>query len=89
MALDVSAAADQLAQELSECTSVDRAVNEKRYLKSDIEHLGVSVPVIRKCSRRFARERKDASKSELVALTTELWDRDVYESMRWKNEATN
>ena len=79
MVLDVVPIADDLATELEASGSDERAVNEKRYLKSELTHYGVSVPVIRKLARRFARERKDVSKSEIVGLTIELWDRDVYE----------
>lgn len=79
MVLDVLTLADELATELEASGSDERAVNEKRYLKSELTHYGVSVPVIRKLARRFARERKDVSKSELIGLTIELWDRDVYE----------
>lgn len=79
MALDVIALADDLAAELEANGYQDRAVNEKRYLKSELTHYGVSVPVIRKLARRFARERKDVAKPELVGLTIELWDRDIYE----------
>ena len=73
------AIADELAAELIAVGTEDRAINEKRYLKSEIEHYGVTVPEIRKLARRFARERKDLSKRVLIDLTHELWDRDVYE----------
>ena len=79
MGQDVGAIADELAAELIAAGTEDRAINEKRYLKSEIEHFGVTVPEIRKLARRFARERKDLSKSVLIDLTLELWDRDVYE----------
>ena len=79
MAWDVVTVADALAAELMDDASDDRAVTEKRYLKSDIEHYGVSVPVIRKLARRFAREQKDIAKTELRTLVTELWGREVYE----------
>ena len=79
MGLEIPAAADRLAHELGENASSERAVNEKRYLKSDLHHFGVSVPVIRKTARSFAREHEGVSKSELVGLSNELWDRDVYE----------
>ena len=65
MVMDVVKAADELATDLESLGSDDRAVNEKRYLKSELRHYGVSVPVIRKMARRFARERKDVSKSEI------------------------
>ena len=79
MGLEIPAAVDRLAHELGENASSERAVNEKRYLKSDLHHFGVSVPVIRKTARRFAREHEDASKADLIGLSNELWDRDVYE----------
>lgn len=79
MEQDVGAIADELAAELIASGTEDRAINEKRYLKSEIDHYGVTVPQIRKLARRFARERKDLSKRQLVDLTLELWDRDVYE----------
>lgn len=79
MVMDAVKAADELAVELESLGSDDRAVNEKRYLKSELRHYGVSVPVIRKMARRFARSRKDFSKSEVGMLVEELWGRDVYE----------
>ena len=79
MSQDVAAIADDLAAELVASGTEERAINEKRYLKSEIEHYGVTVPEIRKLARRFARERKDLPKSVLIDLTLELWDRDVYE----------
>ena len=79
MVLDVVAIADELATELEASGSDDRAVNEKRYLKSELTHYGVSVPVIRKSARRFARENQHLTKTDLIGLTTELWDRDIYE----------
>ena len=79
MPLDISATADELANDLIAVGTKERAVNEKRYLKSEIDHYGVSVPEIRKMARRFARNRQDLPKSDLTRLTLELWDRDVYE----------
>ena len=79
MALDVVVVADELATELEAGGSEDRAVNEKRYLKSELRHYGVRVPVIRKLARKFARENRSVTKFELIGLATELWDRDVYE----------
>ncbi len=77
--VDLVAVADDLATQLEALGTEDRAVNEKRYLKSEIDHYGVSVPEIRKLARRFARERIDLDKSDLEALILELWSRGVYE----------
>ena len=79
MAMDVVATANELAIEMKAAGSEERAVNEKRYLKSEIQHYGVNVPTIRKSARRFARERSNLTKPDLIGLTDELWDRDVYE----------
>ena len=79
MSQDVVAIAGELATELIAAGTEERAINEKRYLKSEIQHYGVTVPEIRKMARRFARERKGLSKSVLIDLTLVLWDRDVYE----------
>ena len=62
MAMDVVAVADELAIEMRAAGTEDRAVNEKRYLKSEIQHYGVNVPTIRKSARRFARERSNLTK---------------------------
>ena len=79
MPLDVSETADGLANDLIAVGTDERAINEKRYLKSVIDHYGVSVPEIRKLARSFARDHKDLSKYELARLTLEMWDREVYE----------
>ena len=79
MAVNIVALADQLATKLEANGSHERAVNERRYLKSELRHYGVSVPVIRKLARRFAIEQIPLTKSEMKGLTVELWDRNVYE----------
>ncbi len=77
--MDIVSTAAQLEASLQGAASIERAVNEKRYLKSDIHHLGVNIPTIRKTARRFAREHKKITKSELFQLIAELWARDIYE----------
>ncbi len=79
MEMNVVTVADELATELRRHASAERAVNEKRYLKSDIEHFGVAVPAIRKVARAFVRTSKELTKSEVFELVSELWERDVYE----------
>ena len=79
MALDIVPLADGLATELEANGSQDRTVNEKRYLKSKLRHYGVSVPAIRKMARHFAREHTSLTKSDVIGLKVELWDRNVYE----------
>jgi len=52
-----------------------RAVNERAYLKSDLEHIGVRVPAIRK----IAAAVPVADRAELLALVDALWQPPVHE----------
>lgn len=57
----------------------DRAVNEKRYLKSDLDFLGVKVPQVRKEAKAWLREQGELSRADLLAVCEELWGRGVHE----------
>jgi 3-methyladenine DNA glycosylase AlkD len=57
----------------------ERAAGEKRYLKSDLEFLGVSVPELRKATRRWLAERPDLTLGELTRLVRALWKTPVHE----------
>jgi len=76
---EAAAIADDLSDSLVLHASSERAENEKRYLKSEIQHIGVRVPQIRRTARQFAHQNRHLNVSELFALVAELWDRDVYE----------
>ncbi len=60
----------------------NRAVNEKRYLKSpeDFRHIGVKVPLIRKETKAFSRAHKDLDHDDVIVVAEELWSREVHES---------
>ncbi len=51
-----------------------RAETEKRYLKSDLEFIGASLPAIRAAARELPRGRE-----AVVHLAEELWSRPVFE----------
>jgi 3-methyladenine DNA glycosylase AlkD len=55
----------------------ERATNEARYLKSDLTHLGVRVPEIRREAERAALGVSD--RRELLALAQALWAEPVHE----------
>lgn len=57
----------------------ERAEAEKRYLKSDLVHLGATVWQIRREVQAFAKEHPELSHGELVALVDELWAKPVHE----------
>jgi 3-methyladenine DNA glycosylase AlkD len=54
-----------------------RATQEKRYLKSDLEHFGVVVPVMRRLAKPFGA--RIADRAELRGTVDALWARGVYE----------
>lgn len=64
---------------LRELGTTDRAENEKRYLKSAITHLGVTVPDTRKVARKLCRDHPDLDAPALVDLTEALWQPGIYE----------
>jgi 3-methyladenine DNA glycosylase AlkD len=55
-----------------------RAVQEKRYLKSEIEFLGVGMPALRKTAKAFARAH-ELDHDALLQLSAALWEHEVHE----------
>ncbi|MBB1261758.1 DNA alkylation repair protein [Streptomyces alkaliterrae] len=75
----VTTLADQLRTRLDESAVPGRAEGEKRYLKSDLDHVGVPVPAMRRMARSFTREYPDLGRDEVIRLAEELWSRPVHE----------
>lgn len=61
---------------LSALADPSRAAQEKRYLKSDLRHLGVSLPAMRKVAAGAA---KGLSREETLALVADLWREPLHE----------
>jgi 3-methyladenine DNA glycosylase AlkD len=75
-ATEVGAIAGDLDRVLRAHADPDRADKERAYLKSELVHLGVSVPAIRSAARTVFREHRDElGHDELVGIVTALWDR--------------
>lgn len=66
---------DQLAAALRDAAEPGRAEQEKRYLKSELDHYGTRVPEI----RRVATSVDVADRDELIALATALWGPPIHE----------
>jgi 3-methyladenine DNA glycosylase AlkD len=64
---------------LRELGKRERAIVEKRYLKSELEHFGVSVPDIRRVALRALKEVPEQSHDELIQLVRKLWSQPVHE----------
>ena len=59
--------------------SPERAVQEKAYLKSRLDHYGVSVPAVRAVARGVAKRRPPLERDDLLVLVKALWaGTDVY-----------
>ncbi|MEI6622456.1 MAG: DNA alkylation repair protein [Actinomycetes bacterium] len=77
----------QVRARLADLGSPERAVQEKRYLKSPMLHFGVRVPIVRKTVQTWWKEIERQAKSDGAAPTASevlvtsdlLWDDDVYE----------
>ncbi|SDC02165.1 3-methyladenine DNA glycosylase AlkD [Raineyella antarctica] len=70
--------AEQIDAGLRAKARPERAAGEKAYLKSDLEHYGVSMPVIRSTVREVVG-RDGLAHDELVALVEALWEVPVHE----------
>lgn len=76
-----SSSADHVADlraQLDALGNPERAVQEKRYLKSELEFLGVGMPGLRKVAKAFVRAHALDHK-ELLTLTRALWAHEVHE----------
>jgi len=76
---DPDAVADQLTRDLVAGASPERAVQEKAYLKSSLEHLGATVPQIRAAVKAIMRANPQLSHDEVIAVVDALWAEPVHE----------
>lgn len=70
------AVADGLEGELRAVGTIARAEGSKRYLKSDLDFVGVTVGQVRASARRVAR---DLDRAGLLAVVDALWADPVFE----------
>jgi 3-methyladenine DNA glycosylase AlkD len=67
--------ADEIDAELRAAGTPERAEQERRYLKSELEHYGVTVPAL----RRIVRATERLERPELLETVEALWARPVHE----------
>ncbi|HYI67617.1 MAG TPA: DNA alkylation repair protein [Candidatus Limnocylindrales bacterium] len=77
--MDVERLIERLELRLGAVASPERAAAEQRYLKSELEFLGVSLGEIRGAVTEIAREHRDLSHDDLLALVEQLWVRPRFE----------
>jgi 3-methyladenine DNA glycosylase AlkD len=79
MSIDAERAAADIERRLRTLGDSERAEGQRRYLKSDLEHLGLTVWQLRREVRAFLDEHRLLSHDELVALVEALWSRPVFD----------
>ncbi len=72
--------AEQLQDRLTAFANPERAIKERSYLKSSLQHLGVSVPVIRKQTVQVLNEHPELSREDILSLVVELWTVPLHET---------
>lgn len=77
--MHAAAATADLEARLAARARPERAAKEAAYLKSDLQHVGVPVPDVRRVVRDLARELGPLANGDLVALAAALWERPVHE----------
>ncbi len=71
--------ANRIEAELRALGSPERAAQEKRYLKSELEHLGATVPATRKVVATILRAHPKFGREDVIALTRALWKKPIHE----------
>lgn len=77
--MDAQSTAAEIEQALQAHGTPDRAAQEKRYLKSELDHFGVPVPGIRRVVKDALGDSSAPEREELLALARALWRRPVHE----------
>ena len=76
---DAERAADQVVAALLPLADPERAVQASRYLKSDLDFLGVSVPGIRAVVIEADRAHRGLGRDEVLTWARALWREPVHE----------
>ncbi|MGH3902391.1 MAG: DNA alkylation repair protein [Pseudonocardiaceae bacterium] len=71
--------AEELRQALLARPNTHRAEGEKKYLKSDLRHIGVPVPDMRRIVAKFSQQYRDLDRGELANIARGLWATPVHE----------
>jgi len=79
LSLDVTREKAQLIDQLRELADPARATNEKKYLKSDLNFYGVTVPKLHALVKNWRRAHADLSVEDIAALAEALWGSDWHE----------
>jgi 3-methyladenine DNA glycosylase AlkD len=79
LAFDSETAAREIGESLRSLGTAERATQSKRYLKSDLEFYGVTVPDTRRVVTAVLRKHPGLGREEAVAWANELWREPVFD----------
>ena len=77
--MNPAAAARSIEEQLRAQGTAERAAGSKRYLKSDLDFIGVPVPAVRTAIAHWSRAHGEVSRQEAIALADELWNTSIFE----------
>src|SRR5262245_12640941 len=77
--LEAAAQVEALHAALVAARNPARAASEKAYLESDLEFLGVPVPIIRWLAADFSHAHHDLDHADLLTLVGALWQTPTHE----------
>jgi len=72
-------AAEEIEARLRALGTPERAAREKRYLKSELDFLGATMPQIRSAVKALARAQPELTHDELVTVVLALWTKPIHE----------
>ena len=78
-ARDIRPVLTLIRKKLREAHDPERAIQEKRYLKSPHKFMGVNIPTLRKIAKETARDIAPASRRTVVALARRLWGSEFHQ----------
>ncbi len=79
MIFDPRAAADAIVAALRPLGDPERAAAQKRYLKSELDFIGIRLPDLRRVVVAAAREHRELGRADVIAWALALWDGPLWE----------
>ena len=76
---DAVTASEEIVGALRPLADPDRAVQEKRYLKSELDFLGIRLPDIRNAVTEAARKRPALDRAAIIDWARTLWQGTLFE----------
>ena len=77
--MDPITTVDGIRADLAALGTAERAAGAKKYLKSDLEFLGVGTPDWRRVLKGWLRAHPEITRQQLLVVVHELWSRPVFE----------